>query len=458
MAEIDTSSYPKASQNSLVDTLGAIASIKNANETNKLLQQQQVQGQLGIDSAKIDLAHKGYNGLSLMLGSLAQDPRIGSADGPALVQQYANNAVKQGWLSQDQAATALQTMPQDPAQIPQWLQTINTQVLDGQSRFSAIYGSPGTISNGSQVLPVATSPITGVRPIAAPIDATLSPTERSELVPTTDSQGRTVMVTKGNLLTQSGVNPMTAKPEARANQLMLSPNAGDTQKLVPPQNDNPQGGVVTSPSAGRLQAQTQAAVTSAQRYAEDASRESNFQQNIIPLQKAYEAVKSLGTTGMGPGSEQLNEIRSFLVSRGVLNPSDELKSFDEARKYLTQAARANGDTGTNDKLAAAFAGNPNLGISNAAATDVLKTSLSLSRLQNAQVRAFQSTGQGEENYSKWSNTWNSEQDPVAYGFDLMEPAQRAKYIKGLDKPGRERFVKSLSTAVNLGLVQAPKAE
>ena len=64
-----------------------------------------------------------------------------------------------------------------------------------------------------------------------------------------------------------------------------------------------------------------------------------------------------------------------------------IKNFDEARKYLTQYARQNGSTGTNDQLAAAFEGNPSVGISNAAATTVAKTALSLARLQNAQTRA-----------------------------------------------------------------------
>lgn len=456
MAEVDTSIYPKAPQNSLVDTLGAIASIKNAGETNKLLQQQQVQGQQQIDQTKIDLAHKGYQGLGLMVGALAQDPRVGTAEGPAVIQQYADNAVKQGFLTAEQAATALQTVPSDPSKIPQWLQTVNTQILDGQSRFSAIYGTPGTISNGSETLPVTTSPITGVRPIGAPIQQTLSPESRAELVQTVDGQGRTVVVPKGNVLAQAGVNPMTAQPQQ--NQLVAPPIPVERQPLGAPQpSANPSGGFVTSPSAGTIEAQTKTATASADRFAQDQSREAGFQQNILPLTKAYEAVKQLGTTGMGPGSEQLNEIKSFLVSRGVISPTEDLKNFDEARKYLTQSARASGDVGTNDKLAAAFAGNPNLGISNAAAVDVLKTTISLSRLQNAQVRAFQQTGQGAENYSKWANTWNSEQDPVAFGFDLMEPADRAKYIKGLDEKSKANFVKSLSTAVKLGLVARPTA-
>lgn len=463
MAEVDTSIYPKANQNSLLDTLSTVATIKNLGEQNKLLQGQQQRQTIDIDQAKINLAHEQYGKLSQFLGSLAQDPRIGTPAGHQILVDATQQAIDQGWITPDIAKVEIANMPSDPAQIPQYLQSLNTRVLGAQEQFTQIYGAPGSIDNGSQVQPVTVSPITGVRPIAAPITKTIGPETRGDLVQTTDQQGRTVMVPRTNLLSAAGVNPMTAQPETAP--------SGPANRLVPPSSPAPSqpqqpqqqptgglGGVVTSPPAGQIEAKTRTAAASADRYAEDSAREANFQQNILPLQKAYSAVKSLGTTGMGPGSEQLNEIKSFLVSRGVWSPSEELKSFDEARKYLTQAARANGDTGTNDKLAAAFAGNPSLGISNAAAVDVLKTSLSLARLQNAQIRAFQQSGQGEQDYSRWSNTWNSEQDPVAYGFDLMEPEQRLKYIKSLDDKGKARFKASLVTGVKLGLVQPPSAE
>lgn len=444
MADLDTSFYPKAESNSLVQGIGQAIAARNAIQQNQLLQTANQREKVGLSQDQIALAHKGYDGLSDMLGSLAQDPRISTDQGPSIVQQYAQNAVKQGFLSPDQAQTALSTMPSDPTQIPQWLQTINTQHLDSQSRFSAIYGSPGTINNGSQVLPVTTSPITGIRPIGAPITQTLGPSERADLIKTTNDQGQTVITPKANILTQAGMNPLTAVPQSAptgaANQLMA-----------------PSGSVVASPAAGEVEAQTRQAAASSDKYSADQQREANFQSDMLPLQKAYNGLKALGTTGTGPGTEQINDVKSFLVSQGLIGPNDDVKSFDEVRKYTSQIARSAGDVGSDNRLAAAFSANPSVNISNAAAQDVLKSMISLRKLQNAQVSAFTASGQSPSQYQKWASQWSKTQDPVAYGFDMMEPAERAKYIQSLSAPDKAKFVASLKTAVGLGLVQRPTA-
>lgn len=362
-------------------------------------------------------------------------------------------------------------MPSDPKQLPQYLQTLNTRVLDGQAKFSQIYGSPTTLSNGSETQPVTVSPITGIRPIGAPFAQTLSPADRSTLVTTVDGQGRTILTPKASVLQQAGVNPMTAVPESApsqpVNQLQpftpsnpapvqigTAPQASAQAASSPPA---PSGGVVASPPAGTVEAQSKMAVAGADQLAQDTARERDYQQDIIPLVKARDALERLGPTGTGPGTEQLNEVQSFLTSMGVIPSSQRLKDFDEARKYLVQFARSSGDTGTNDKLAAAFSGNPNVGISNAAAVDVLKTALSIRRMQNAQVRAFQQSGANPAQYSTFSTEWNSSQDPVAYGFDMMKPADRQKYFNSLSKDGKAKFLQSLRTATNLGLIEPPSA-
>jgi hypothetical protein len=457
---VDTSIYPKANQNSLVETLGQVQNLQNARETNKLLQQQQTQGQISIDQSKIDLAHQQYGRLSQFLGSLAQDPRVGTAEGHQILLDATQQAVDQGWITPDVAKVEIANMPQDPTKIPQYLQSLNTRVLGAQEQFGQIYGTPTTYNNGNQQIPATVSPITGVRPIGAPIQTQTSPSERAELVQTTDAQGRTVMVPKGQFLSKAGVNPLTAVPETapqgQENRLVPPPMPVQRGNLPPVQTQQaPAVGVVTSPPAGEIEAQTRSAAASSDRLSEDTARERTYQQDVIPLMKAKDALEALGTTGTGPGTEQINEVKSFLTSMGIISPQDEVKNFDEARKYLVQFARGAGDTGTNDKLAAAFAGNPSLGISNAASVDVVKTALSLRRLQNAQVRAFAASGESPANYAKWSTEFNSQQDPIAYGFDMLDGAKRQKYFKGLNEADKQKFLKSLKTATELGLVAPP---
>jgi hypothetical protein len=452
---VDTSIYPRANQNSLIEGLAQVQALRNAAVQNQLLQTEAQRAGVGLSQDKINLAHQQFGQLSSFLGSLAQDPRISTAAGPGLLKQATAQAVQQGWITPDIANSELSNMPTDPAQIPQYLQSLNTRIQDAAGQFTKIYGEPSTINNGNTIVPVTASPITGIRRIGANIPVQTSPSERLSLVPGTNAQGQPTVTPAGVIAQQAGMNPLTGVPATAPNQ--------PVNQLQPyPQGQAPvpaaQGGsVVTGPSPGALEANKTVGAASGQQLAADTAQEANFQSDVTPLVKARDALIALGPTGTGPGKEQINEIKSFLISNGVMSPNDDVKNFDEARKYLTQYATSVGSPNTNDKLAANFAGNPNVGISNAAAVDVLKTALSLRRLQNAKVRAFQASGEQPNTYNQWAAKFNSEQDPVAYGFDMMSPEQRSKYVKSLSPADRQKFVGSLQTATQLGLVTPPQA-
>jgi hypothetical protein len=177
----------------------------------------------------------------------------------------------------------------------------------------------------------------------------------------------------------------------------------------------------------------------------------------MPIQQAYEHVKALGTTGIGPGSEELNQAKSFLVTMGVINPDAQLSDFDQANKYLSAAMRSNGYTGSDAQLDAAAKASPTMKTSQGAALAVLQKTAAMARMQNAQVQAFQASGQGPETYSKWAAGWNAKQNAAAYAFDMMDPAQRQAYVKTLSAPELTKFKASLGTAMQLGLVTPPQA-
>lgn len=457
---VDTSIYPQSNPNSFIQTLGQIQGIKNAQQQNQLLQTENQRAQVGLTNDQVNLAHQQYGKLSQFLGSLAQDPRIATPQGHDILVGATQQAIQQGWITPDIAKIEIANMPSDPSQLPQYLQNLNVRVQDGQSQFAKIYGTPGTIDNGSQQLPVSVSPITGVRPIAAPINNTVTPGQRAGLVNTVDANGVPVVRTQGQIMEQAGVNPLTAVPQTAptspANKLMPSQPQGSPSASVPA-GQAQGGGAVVGPPAGQIEAQQVMAKTNAEKYSADQQREANFQSDMLPLQKAYQGMKQLGTTGTGPGTEQINDVKNFLISQGITAPSDDAKVFDEVRKYTTQIARNSGDTGSDNRLAAAQAGNPSININNAAAQDVLKSAISLRRFQNAQNRAFTASGQNPANYGKWTTEFNSQQDPVAYGVDLMEPAARAKYFQSLSAPDKNKFINSVTTATKLGLVTPPSA-
>jgi hypothetical protein len=268
----------------------------------------------------------------------------------------------------------------------------------------------------------------------------------------------------------------------------IAPQPGAGASAVPPGGgpavaQNPSGAPnVFGPGSvlgdmKRQQAESEAAAgavktagdVSAKQYSDDLVQAANFPRASLPLTKAIPLLEQLGTQGTGPGSDTWNHAMSFLQTMGVpITDPTKIQAYDEAKKYLTDFVNQTGNSGTNDKLAAAFAGNPSVSISNAAALDVAKTALAMQRMKQAQILAF--TAQGDhapEKYSDFAKQFASSMDPRAFGIDLMTPKARQELLSSPElakKPNqngvetnqaRLRFLKSLQTAQDTGLISGP---
>lgn len=430
MAEVQTDFYPKApAPNAFLDTAQGYVDLARSGTAYQQDQLNLVKDQVGQ--------------LVNVFSGLASDPNL-SVD---TIASQGQRLVELGLIAPEQLATELKAIPPGATgdDLRKMMGNYAIRALDAGQRFSAQYGTPQMVDTGNALMPTTVSPLTGIHPIGAPIQKTLSPQDLAS--PTTigtTPQGQPITGTTGQLLEKAGVNPLTALPQAPQGGNALMPASGP--------------GVVTSLPPGDVAAQEAAAGVSGQELGAARVRESTFQQDITPLLKAIPALEALGTTGTGPGTEQINEIKSFLTSMGVPGIDvDKIKDFDEARKYLSQYAQTVGDTGTNDKLAASFAGNPSVSISNAAAVDVAKSALALRKLQNAQLMAFETSGLPESQFSQFASQFNAGQDARAYGIDMMTPEARAKLIGNLSGAEKARFAQSLRTAIQLGLVQPPGA-
>lgn len=205
-------------------------------------------------------------------------------------------------------------------------------------------------------------------------------------------------------------------------------------------------------------AQKVAGDASADQFSKEGLASSQFNNRTLPLTKAIPLLESLGAEGTGPGSDTINHIKSFLQTQGFpIGDSNKIMKFDEAKKYLTDYVNQTGNSGTNDKLAAAFAGNPSVEISNAAAADVAKTALAMQRYNNAMFKSFESKGLTPDKYADHARQFSSDIDPRAFGLDLMSPDARKKMAAEMP-PGskeREKFNKSLAIAVATGMVKKP---
>lgn len=259
------------------------------------------------------------------------------------------------------------------------------------------------------------------------------------------------------LLINSGLSP-----EAQSGELPGGPGPGNAPTVIKTPASNMAPGRVVGTAPGVSEAQVQTGAGSGAALNDARHRGLNYQQEVFPLEAAIPALEKLGKTGTGPGTEEFNHFKSFLQSAGIPGlDTDKIKNFDEAKKYLTDFVNQNGNSGTNDKLAASFAGNPSVNISNAAAVDVAKSALTLRRMKQAQLVEFEKSGLPDSEFTKWASRWNIAHDPRAYGFDLMNPDQRKKVLEsfpdGKDgKPGpRDMFKLQVMGAHESGIIKSP---
>lgn len=450
--EADTSSYNQPLPVSPLKTVQEIGALKQ--------QQQQIEsGGLQIDRQKLELANQGLSYMTRAMGSLGPDA---SKEDYLAVGQ---NAVKMGLVKPEMLSTYQQRLiaaksPQD------FYNEFMTAAASHEQAINYHLGTRQDVSNGQTVTPAVTSvkPGFGVRPISAPIQQQLPVgtegviTDRNDPnfgakkaigpQPTQIPEGA---VPAGKLPGQYAMPVAAPKPKVSG---ATGPTV-ETTHNVPTTFENRfaaarPSGVQTSLPPGTSESMSTTAQGGAVGAVKARERAGSYQREIFPLQQAIPALEKLGTKGTGPGTETIQHLKSFALSNlpGVKESdfNGTVADYDKAKKYLTDFVNQTGNSGTNDKLAAAFAGNPSVGISNAAAVDVAKSALALRRMQQAEVVAFEKSGLPEQDYQKFSVRFNNEQDPRAYGFDQMSPVNRKKLIEGMTPEELAVFKTSLEFA------------
>lgn len=464
MAETDTSSYLKPAalpaQKTLLDQVG---------------QYQQLESQkLGISQQKLKLMNDHFQVMNAELANMANDPSITPQDAMLRLNNISKTLgtpepVKQQMLNE---YSVLKT----PEQVRQQAALSLKRGMAVQEKINNLYGAPGIVDTGQTIQPVNTSPMTGMRPTGLPIQKQIPPTQPvlgPDNQPTL--QGPTpAIAAPGTVTTPTPVMPMrpTALPVGpRPSAGITGPSANFGGNVLganveaPTFNDRysaafpAPSGPRTGFAPGVVEAENEAGGKSGQHLANERAASAAYQRDVFPLQQAIPALEKLGAKGTGPGTETINHLKSFILSNvpGITEKDPAFASvptFDKARKYLTDFVNQTGNSGTNDKLAAAFAGNPSVNISNAAAVDVAKAAYALRNVRQAQYLEFEQSGQPASNFSKWVAQRQHEIDPRAFGVDMMNDDAKKKLLGELNKNKREKqlFEKSLELAHRLGFI------
>jgi hypothetical protein len=345
-------------------------------------------------------------------------------------------------MTAEHAVQFVQQLPRDPMMQRQAIQNVHSQTLDAWQRGKAYLGETQAADTGGGKNFIGAPAFGGPVQDRGYVANTLQPATEQ----TNTDLSKSYVGGSGRPAVQGPA--VTPVPNARAPA--AAPRAA--APLPAP--------IMAAPAPGEVAAKEKAGSGSAQELVDARHRSLNFQQEVFPLEQAIPALEKLGTKGTGPGTESVNHLKSFVLSnipgadfRGL---RDDVATYDKAKKYLTDFVNQNGNSGTNDKLAASFAGNPSVNISNAAAVDVAKSALALRRMKQAQLVAFEHSGLRESDYAKFASKWNAHADPRAYGFDLMTPAQRKATLESMPKGRPELFMLNVQDAAENGMIRTPK--
>lgn len=454
--EADTSIYQMPVQKSPAEQAAQFQQL----ESQKLL----------VDRQKLENADKALGFMTRAMGSLGPD---------ASKEQYASvamNAVKMGLVPQNMLNSymeRLQAAPDSKAFYKEFM----SAAMDHQQQIQFHIGQPDTQNDSANMYQGVRKPVMQgggfVPSTSMPIQ--VPPTAEVQ----NPDQSKRLVGPSG----PAGVQPYAAPPMPRSRPQMpvagpATPAPATTGPTAPTANNGTEfnnrfsAAYPTGAAPGVVMAKEAVGGQSGKDYAADLARAKNYQQELYPSQRVLDIVKEQGPQAFGPGTEGLNTLKSALVT-WLPNVDQKLidgvSDYEQAKKYLVQAARSSGTTGTNDQLAAAFEANPNVKMSGATIENVVKSNIALRKMQHAQTILFGQQGLEPDKYSTWIAQNQNVLDPRAFGFDMMTNEAKKKLVESMAhkdnagnwiaNKGKEKEFKKFETsrmfAEDAGLIEPP---
>jgi hypothetical protein len=449
MADVDTSSYPKAALPvSPLDLAGKIGG----------LQQQK----LAIDQAKLDQANQGLTYMTRAMGALGPD-----APKEAYINAAAD-AVKLGLVPENQ----LQVFAQKAAAAPDSKSFYNefmTTAASHQQQIDYHLGRREDVGNGQTVTPAVSSvkPNFGVRPIGMPVQQQVPPTAQA-----VGPSGQAQMV---------GAQPPQLAPGTVAGP---TPLPVERPPMAAP-------GPVTNPAilgqssnfGGRVTGANIEPATFAQRTDAAFPKPTGFATGTTPLfeegkkaltedqtlaaarmqgvKPAIQALKLMPGLRTGPGTGQFNDLVATAKAWGVVDTkaeNDPTVLRQELEKKLAQFVGSNPVGQRSDAaqtLAEAGSPNPKKQIL-PALMSLTRDAITLDRVQAARALSFKD--QDLSKYGEHRAKFPQSIDERAFGLDLLPPEESKKLVDTMHTKYKNnpksaealKFFKSLDLAKSQG--------
>ncbi|MBO4227220.1 hypothetical protein [Bradyrhizobium neotropicale] len=468
MAEVDTSIYKALAPRNPLEQAGQVVDFANKAQQNRLLQQEEQSREIGLSSARLDLAYKQLQQLRGILTSRLADPDVGKRDLTKSITEDVASAVRMGLMTPEQAAEGLRGVPNDPRDQFKWLTQHAAKAVDHIQQLDRFLGVPQTRNVGGADITTQTPQIPGLPTrTRAVVENTLPPTtEGVQANPNLPGYGGKYLIGRPGIPTVQqgpGVMPPTQQEgqnvPARAKVPSSAKVVGDDEAIRTGLYEMRRKPVVTSLPPGTGTAMEGAA----NEFNSALGAAGKYAQRVNPLRQAIPILEKMRPEDIGPTSERWNDLKSTAITLGAgkiiggIDP-EKIKDYNELKKYFSQyASQAAATLGpkTNDGLATAVTSNPNVKMDKLSATELSKVALGVERMQQAGVREFNSlVEQGKmqpSDFNRFMLKWGSEQDPRAFVYDLMDDKAQEK-VRKLSQKERDKIAEGMRLAEKWGLL------
>lgn len=482
MADIDTSTYPKAKNTSPLETMSGFANLQSVMNQNRLFQQE-FQSKLGlskiyknaidsktgqldpskldfndpdvtmglpqayqnsqeaqqrninIDTSQLENQRKHWEAVGTFMAPLVA-PGKNPTSQDVLHQLAAANAA--GLAGQDEMAKVWSTLPRtqdgriDEGKIPAWSQQMMLNLMSRQEQINAVLPSPQMINTGQRQVPMR-YPAFGQPSQAGPA-------------------------------IQNQLPPSTQVFNPQSNQMQFVGPGGGQGGGSPAAGGGQGGGMAAAPPLGAPEAAAVDASFGAKQGTELQSMADN-----VPARKALlgNLEGALGQFTSGPGQNWKMVAKAFANANspfGAVFDAKSIASQEEFNKQAVQLAQqqfqALGGTGTDSKLDSAMHTSPNDALSKLGNKGIIAMLKGNEDAIGAKNQAWQSFKQqnGPQSYGTFSAQFNKSYDPRVFQSQYLTPDDNKKMLSGMTKNEQKSFLNSYRTALGNGWVKLPGAQ
>lgn len=405
--------------------------------------------QIDIDSSQLDNAKSHINWAYQTASAVASNPNATTDDVMGAIGQ----AIKSGQITPQIAAQAISDMPSPGAPqgaLQSWAARHAAQAAGAAQQLQMQMPSYAPVNTGPATVAVNQNPYSstgGVGTVGYAVQNGLSPSDAASPV-TVNANGQPTMITKGQFAGAQGQPPLPqgGMPQGAAGAVPAG------QPAIPGQL--PGGGFSAAPPLG------------ADKIAGDAAtRYGNLQQaasQAKPLMQTYDlATQALQSTIAGKGAGAALNVPALLNTFGIQAGADSVKNNQLLANYLNsaadQAASSLGLSGSDSRLAAAKAGQPDPHNMNAPA--LLESIQHVKGLQQAVLDRQQATtnflsanGNNTSALPQFETKWNQSFNPdVSYVRSLGDPAAQQAAMQKLKAGGKlQQWTKDYTAMKALG--------